>query len=177
VDALEVQHCVGEVVVVGVRDPPVHLPLGLPEDARKGVRRLALNCRVRHQSGDRGQLAEHLPYVVRREKDRRTHDVRRLRFPRLSPAGDARFARRTSGLVRSDARAYLCRLSSSPRPGGVRSQTARRGLPWRECTVTFNETAAGDNGQPRVVYHGTSRDFTDFSADAQEEAFFGRELE
>ncbi len=39
----------------------------------------------------------------------------------------------------------------------------------------LNETAAGDNGQPRVVYHGTSRDFTDFSADAQEEALFGRE--
>lgn len=32
----------------------------------------------------------------------------------------------------------------------------------------------GENGAPRVVYHGTSRDFSDFSAEAQEEALYGR---
>jgi hypothetical protein len=102
VDTLEVQHCVSEVLVMRVRDPPVHLALGLPEHAGKGVRRLALDGRVRQEYGDRRQLDEDVPHVVRREEDRRTHDARRLRFPPgFPPAADARSARRASGLVRS----------------------------------------------------------------------------
>jgi hypothetical protein len=76
VDSFEVQHGVGEVLRVGVGEPTVDLPLCLSEDARKRVGRLALERRVRQQCGHRRQLDEHVPHVLRREEDRRTHDAR-----------------------------------------------------------------------------------------------------
>lgn len=37
-----------------------------------------------------------------------------------------------------------------------------------------NTAVTDEQGQPRVVYHGTSRDFDELEAEAQEEALFGR---
>jgi hypothetical protein len=53
VDSFEVQHGVGEVLIVGVGDPTVDLSLCLSEDAGKRVGRLALERRVRQQRGHR----------------------------------------------------------------------------------------------------------------------------
>jgi hypothetical protein len=76
VDSFEVQHGFGEVLIVGVGEPTVGLPLCLSEDARERVGRLALERRVWQQRSHRRQLDEHVPHVLRREEDRRIHAAR-----------------------------------------------------------------------------------------------------
>ena len=73
VHTLEVNDGIGEVLIVGVGDPPVNLSVGLAENARERLRGHPFDRGVRQERSHRRQVGEHAPDIGRREKDRGTH--------------------------------------------------------------------------------------------------------
>ena len=69
VDAFERPDDFGQMLIVRVGDPPIDLPLRLPEDAGERLGRHSLHLGIREQRSERRQAREYRPNVRRRKED------------------------------------------------------------------------------------------------------------